>query len=139
MIHQYNTPIKKLERVKAVIQAVPEEAFYMWAWKEKTDCGTIACAWGHTLMKTPEFEDDWSLTDEPLEEGSTLLYLNRMPHNVFKTLAGYIGITEADTIDIFHVKSYQSKYPTPMEVISKINNLIENLQPRGALEGSEKG
>jgi hypothetical protein len=50
-----------------------------------------------------------------------------MPHNVFKILADYIGITEADTRDIFHVRSYQSKYPTPMEVISKINNLIEKL------------
>ena len=130
-MHQYNTPTKILERVKEVLQTVPEKEFDIEAWKAKTPCGTTACAWGHTVLQTPELECDWSLTDEPVNERSSLRYLNQKPPSVFETLADYIGISKHEAVYIFHPLSYPGGEPIiKAEVIAKINTVLETVKRR---------
>ena len=127
--YQYDTPVKILERVREVVQTVPDSEFKMEAWKEKTPCGTTACAWGHTVMQTPEFGRNWSLTDEPFKGSSSLHYLNQKPPSVFETLADYIGISKQEAVDIFHPLSYPgSEHILKAEVIARINKLLKKLR-----------
>ena len=129
MQNQYDTPSKILERVKEVLQTIPDSEFSMRAWKQQTDCGTVACAWGHALMKTPEFKCDWSLIDTQ-GDYSKLLYRNQTPPNLFDSLADYIGISKSDVEYLFDPSSYpgvKGKDIFKAKVIARINKLLKKL------------
>ena len=104
--------------IDAVRKAKPKE-FRMELWK--SSCGTAGCAIGHFCMRNPK--DKLKLIKDPDWEAYSPSCSNKIPLNVFKSIARRFGIKEEDAELMFDGYSYAN--PTKRNVIRRIESFIK--------------
>lgn len=103
-----------LENIARLVAAIKEEisGFDMDSWRQKTDCGTVACIGGHCeILMGKTLEDTRSLEDA----------------------ADWLGLRKATAKELFYPRLLKYWHLiTREDAIKAINNVAEHGEPRWA-------